>query len=175
MANAILVADMIKGFCEPGHPLYVGESIRAIIPRIQQLLDRELKQGSKIFYVCDTHTPNDPEFRIFLPHCIEGTEETEVIPELAPFPGEIVRKHRYSAFYDTDLEERLRQMQPDKLIICGDCTSICVLFTAADAINRGFPVEVYSDCVADFDSEAHSFALRHMEKVLGARLKNLEE
>lgn len=175
MASAVLVADMIRGFCEPGYPLYVGDSIREIIPRIQALLDRELEKGSKIFFLCDNHTPDDPEFQMFAPHCIQGTVETEIIPELARYPGEIITKRRYSAFYGTDLGQRLLDLQPDKLIICGDCTSICVLFTAADAVNRGYTVDVLADCVADFDPEAHRFALRHMQRILGVRLVTLEE
>ncbi|MDP2661596.1 MAG: isochorismatase family cysteine hydrolase [Dehalococcoidia bacterium] len=170
MTSAVLVADMIRGFCEPGRPLYVGDTIRAIIPGIQRLLDMELRRGSKVFYLCDNHVPDDPEFRMFPAHCLEGTAETEVIPELAAYPGDIIRKARYSAFYGTALEQKLKDLTPDRLLVCGDCTSICVLFTVADAVNRGYPVDVVRDCVADFDQEAHAFALRHMERVLGARL-----
>ncbi len=170
MTSVVLVADMIRGFCEPGYPLYVGDTIRAIIPRVQGLLDRELKRGSKVFYLCDNHVPDDPEFRMFPPHCLEGTTETEIIPELSACTGDVIPKSRYSAFYGTALEERLKDLKPDRLLVCGDCTSICVLFTVADAVNRGYPVDVVQDCVADFDQEAHAFALRHMERVLGARL-----
>jgi nicotinamidase/pyrazinamidase len=44
------------------------------------------------------------------------------------------------------------------------------MHTVADARNRDYPVEVPVDCVASFDEEAHKWALRHMEKILGARL-----
>jgi nicotinamidase/pyrazinamidase len=40
----------------------------------------------------------------------------------------------------------------------------------AGARNRDYPVEIYTDCVASFDEEAHRFALKHMEKILGAKL-----
>lgn len=174
MPNVVLVIDMLRGFCEPGYPLYVGESIRAIIPMVQELLRRELETGSRVIYVCDRHAPDDLEFRIFPPHCVADTPEAQVIPELAPFPGDIVYKSRYSGFYGTDLEQRLKETRPERVLACGDCTSICVLFTVADARNRDYPVDVYSDCVADFDPEAHAFALRHMERVLGARLVSLK-
>lgn len=174
MPNIVLVADMIRGFCEPRFPLYV-EGVRDIIPRIQELLRRELAQGSKIIYLCDHHSADDPEFRMFPPHCVAGTAETEVIPELARFPGTIVHKTRFSGFFGTDLDKRLEEEGPEKIAVCGDCTSICILFTVADARYRGYPVDVYKDCVADFDPEAHRFALRHMEKVLGARVISLED
>src|SRR3990170_4937424 len=129
MGNVVLVADMIRGFCEPEYPLYVGDSIREIIPRIQELLRRELAKGSQIIYICDCHSQNDAEFRMFSPHCVSGTAETEVIPELREFPGDVLYKSRFSAFYGTDLEQRLEELAPERLIMCGDCTSICVLFT----------------------------------------------
>ena len=174
MANVVIVGDMIRGFCEPGYPLYVGEAIREIIPRVQELLRRETEKGSRIIYICDCHSPDDQEFSMFPPHCVAGSAETEVIPELRQFPGDVVYKNRFSAFYGTDLEKRLQEIGPERVIVCGDCTSICVLFTVADARFRGYAVDVYKDCVADFDPEAHAFALKHMERVLGARLVSLE-
>ncbi len=170
MANAVLVVDMLRGFLEEGYPLYIGENSRRIIPNIQRLLERELGQGSKIFFICDNHDPDDLEFKMFPPHCIEGTVEAEVIPELAKYPGEIIAKKRYSGFFGTSLEEKLSQLKPKKLIICGVLTNICVMHTTADARNRDYEVEVPTDCVASPDDEAHHFALEHIEKVLGARL-----
>ncbi|MFQ6002086.1 MAG: cysteine hydrolase family protein, partial [Anaerolineae bacterium] len=114
--------------------------------------------------------PGDKEFEIFPPHCVEGTEEAEIIPELDSYPGQRLPKRRYSAFYDTDLDERLAALKAEKLIVCGVCTDICVLHTVADARNRDYPVEIYTDCVASFDQEAHRFALKHMENILGAKL-----
>lgn len=170
MANAMLVIDMLRGFLEEGYPLYTGEKSRRIIPNIQRLLERELTLGSKIFFICDNHDPDDPEFKMFPPHCIEGTVEAEVIPELAKYSGEIIIKKRYSGFFGTQLEEKLAQLKPEKLIICGVLTDICVMHTTADARNRDYEVEVPTDCVASPDDEAHRFALEHIDKVLGARL-----
>jgi len=170
MANAVLVTDMLRGFMEEGRPLYCGANARRIIPNIQRLLERELAAGSKIFFVCDHHDEDDLEFRMFPPHCIADTIETEVIPELAKFPGEIARKKRYSSFAGTDLALRLKKLEPEKIIICGVCTDICVCHTAADARNLDYPVEVPVDCVASFDEKAHAYALRHMEKVLGVKV-----
>lgn len=170
MANAVLVVDMLRGFLEEGYPLYIGEKCRRIIPNIQNLLERELERGSRTFFICDNHDPDDLEFKMFPPHCIEGTAEAEVIPELAKYPGEIIPKKRYSGFFGTSLEEKLKELRPEKLIICGVLTNICVMHTTADARNRDYEVEVPTDCVASPDAEAHRFALEHIEKVLGARL-----
>jgi nicotinate phosphoribosyltransferase len=170
MANVILVIDMLRGFMEEGNPLYCGDRARRIIPNIQSLLERELAQNASVFFICDHHDPDDLEFKMFPPHCVAGTAEAEVIPELARYPGEVILKKRYSAFYDTDLEEKLKQLKPEKIIVCGVCTDICVCHTVANARNRDYPVEVPVDCVASFDEKAHYFALEHIERVLGARL-----
>ncbi|GAH03381.1 unnamed protein product, partial [marine sediment metagenome] len=146
MANAVLVVDMLRGFLEEGYPLYCGARARRIIPNVQGLLEQELAQGSRVFFLCDHHSPDDPEFKMFPPHCLEGTAEAEVIPELARYQGEVIPKRRYSAFFDTPLEEKLNQLKPEKLIICGVCTDICVLHTVADARNRDYKVEVPVDC-----------------------------
>jgi len=170
MANAVLVVDMLKGFLEEGYPLYIGAEARGIIPDIQRLLESEIDHGSQIFFICDNHDPDDLEFKMFPPHCIVGTAEAEVIPELSAYPGEIIPKKRYSGFYGTKLEEKLKELKPDRLIICGVLTNICVMHTTADARNRDYEVEIPVNCVASPDEAAHRFALEHMDKVLGARL-----
>ena len=68
MPNAVLVADMLRGFLEEGYPLYCGPQARRIIPNIKQLLERELAKGSKVFFICDNHDPDDLEFKMFPPH-----------------------------------------------------------------------------------------------------------
>ncbi|MBA7504418.1 hypothetical protein ES706_03061 [subsurface metagenome] len=170
MARAVLVSDMLCGFFEEGYPLYCGTEARNIIPNVKRLLERELEQNSKIFYVCDHHMPDDPEFTMFPPHCIEGTAEAEIIPELSPYPGEIIPKRTFSSFYNTPLDEKLEALKPKTIVICGVCTHICVLHAVIDARNRGYEVEIPVDCVASFDNRAHFFALDYMEKVLGAKL-----
>ncbi len=173
MANVILVVDMLRGFLEEGYPLYCGARARGIIPAVQRLLEQELARGSRVFFLGDHHTPDDAEFKMFPRHCIEGTAEAEVIPELAGYQGEVIPKRRFSAFFDTPLEVKLLKLKPERLIVCGVCTDICVLHTVADARNRDWEVEVPVDCVASFDEKAHHFALEHMEKTLGAKLTSL--
>ena len=170
MARVVIVSDMLRGFLEEGYPLYCGSEARHIIPNIQRLLERELEQGSKIFYLCDHHKPDDPEFKMFPPHCIEGTEEAELIPELSQYPGEIIPKRTFSGFYNTSLDKRLKAIKPETIVVCGVTTHICVLSAVIDARNRDYEVEVPVDCVASLDKKTHAFALDYMEKVLGAKL-----
>jgi len=163
----ILVVDMLKGFLEKGN-LFCGDEARKIIPHVVDLL-KSARRG-KIFFICDNHDKNDREFKMFPPHCIKGTEESKVIDELSSFKGEIIPKTRYSGFFNTSLEKRLLETKPDKVIVVGVCTDICVLYTVADLRSRDYKVEVPKKCVASFDREAHKFALKHIEKILGATI-----
>ncbi len=170
MSNVVLVIDMLVGFLEKGHNLYCGDDARGIIPNVKRLIEDEQAKGSKVIFVCDTHERDDLEFQMFPVHCVTGTEEAELIPELSGYPGDVLRKRRYSAFFETDLAQRLQKLGPQKVLICGVCTDICVMHTTADARNRDYLVEVPTDCVATFDPEAHEHALQHMDKILGAKL-----
>jgi len=173
MSNVVLVVDMLIGFMEPGKNLYCGDEARQIIPNIKRLIESEHAAGSSIIFIADTHDPDDLEFEMFPVHCVRGTEECEVIPELADYVTVTLQKRRYSAFYETDLEKRLKTLNPEKIILVGVCTDICVMHTTADARNRDYAVEVPTDCVASFDLDAHRHALDHMEKILGAKLTSL--
>ncbi len=172
MANVVLVTDMLVGFLVDGNNLYCGDEAREIIPRVRRLIEAEQARGSSVIFICDTHDPDDLEFEMFPVHCVRGTEEAELIPELRDYDGIRLQKRRYSAFFDTTLDAMLAELSPDKLIICGVCTDICVLHTAADARNRDYKVDIPTDCVASFDLQAHDNALAHMEKILGATLVN---
>jgi len=64
----------------------------------------------------------------------------------------------------------LRELKITKVRMVGVCTNICVLYTAADARMRGYEVQVDPRGVASFDEEAHSWALKEMEKTLGVTI-----
>ena len=170
MADVVIVVDMLRGFLEEGRALDCGPTARAIVPNVRRLLEAERLRGSHLIFLADTHDPDDKEFAVFPPHCVRSTEETEVTPELAGLATEIIPKRRYSGFFGTNLDARLRELAPSKITVCGICTDICVMHTVADARNRDYPVEVPVDCVATFDEEAHRCALQHMERVLGVKL-----
>ena len=171
-SSALLVIDMQRGFLEDGHPLFCGEEARRIIPLVSKLVEEALGRGTPVFFSADAHDPNDREFKIFPPHCIKGTSEAEIIPELAVYldRSTLIETSSYSAFFATDLHERLQEAGVRDLNVCGVCTDICVMHTVADAYYRGYGIEVRRDCVASFDRDAHTFALRHMKSVFGARI-----
>jgi nicotinamidase/pyrazinamidase len=58
----------------------------------------------------------------------------------------------------------------DEVHVVGVCTSICVMETVKELFDRDMPALVYEQGVADFDPEAHAFALKHMQRIMGAKV-----
>jgi nicotinamidase/pyrazinamidase len=171
MKRALVVIDMIEDFVHEGGALYCGPSMTKIVPVIQRELERARSTGEPVVYLTDEHLPDDGEFAQFPPHAIKGSNGARIVPEVAPRDGDVViPKRRYSGFFGTDLDITLRERDVDTLRLVGDCTNICVLYTAADARNLGYAVEVVRDGVTSFDLEAHADALRELEKTLGAKI-----
>jgi ureidoacrylate peracid hydrolase len=81
---------------------------------------------------------------------IRDTWNTEIVPELAPEPGDIVLyKHRYSGFYETDLDKVLKSRSIKSLIFTGCTTSVCVESTIRDAMFRDYTCLLLADCTAE--------------------------
>ncbi|MBM4434024.1 MAG: cysteine hydrolase [Chloroflexi bacterium] len=171
MRRALVVVDMIHDFAHESGALYCGPSMPRIIPVVRSEIERARASGEPVVYLTDAHLPDDAEFQMFPPHAIVGTKGAEIVPEVAPAEGDvIIPKRRYSGFFGTDLDITLRERAVDTLRLVGDCTNICVLYTAADARNLGYAVEVVRDGVTSFDEGAHRGALRELERTLGAKL-----
>ena len=95
--------------------------------------------------------------------CLEGTPESEIHPGLAPRPGEkVVLKHRYSAFYNTDLETVLRCLEVEQLVITGVMTNLCCESTARDAYFRDYKVFFTADGTGTVSDEMHVASLLNL-------------
>lgn len=163
---ALIVTDMLNDFIDPKGALYVGPSGRDIIPFVAQKAAETRAGGGVVIFVCDAHAPDDREFEQFGAHAVQGTWGSQVIPELPLLPGDQREdKTRYSALFNTELENILKREGVSQVELVGVCTSICVMFTAVGLLDRGFHCRVYQEGVADFDPKAHVFALEHMEKL----------
>jgi nicotinamidase-related amidase len=165
------VIDMLNDFLDPGGSLYMGAQAREIIPFVAQKIAAFRAQGAVVIFVCDAHAPDDPEFQAFPAHAVKGRWGAGVIPELTPAPGDYrVDKTRHSAFAHTNLDDILHQEQVTAVHVVGVLTSICVLETVKELFDRDLPALVYQQGVADADPEAHRFALKQMQRVLGAQV-----
>lgn len=173
--KTLIVVDVQEGFTRQGN--LASETCTKALPRIREIVERELEAGTPVIFTKDSHRDGDPEFEMFPPHCLVGTPEHELAEELRDLESKahaVVQKTRYSAFYGTDLDRNLRDLAPDEVHVIGVCTDICVLHTTADLRNRDYRVVVHRDGVETFDAPGHPnedvnrWALGHIEGILGA-------
>ena len=169
--KALIIVDMLNDFIDEKGVLYCGETAQSIIPFIKKKLATYRNSGDLVIYLQDAHDEDDKEFERFPSHCISGTWGNEIIPQLAPKPGEkVVPKKRFSGFYGTDLESILDSAEVDEVEVVGVCTSICVMDTAGGLANRDYKITVPIKGVTDFDQEFHEFSLKRMQQIYGASL-----
>ncbi len=169
--RALLVIDMLKDFIEEGGALYCGGASRAIIPFVKEKIEEFRKKGDPVIFIMDSHRPDDPEFGLFGKHCIENTEGAKLGGGIQSRDKDfIVKKTTYDGYYNSNLGKVLEENSIKDVYLVGVCTSICVMETAGSLAKRGYNVAVFRDGVADFDKDAHEFALKRMKALYGAEV-----
>ena len=178
MSELLVVVDMQNGFLREGN--LASERCLAVLPTVRAEVDAALAEGRRVLFTADTHEVGDAEFTVFPEHCIRGTREADLVDELLPLLARddvlLLRKRRYSALFETEMEGHLHRFGIDSVRICGVCTDICVLHTAADLRNRDLPVTVAVAATGTFEGPGHpadavqEHSLRHLHRVLGAQL-----
>lgn len=162
MKPAIIVVDMLKdNLKESARNPYVQEG-KAIIPNLKKLLSESRKRGFPIIFACDSFLQGDFIFKGRMKvHSLRGTRGAEVVDDLRPEPMDIVLpKRRFSAFFKTDLDQTLRLLNVDTIVVTGMTTEVCVLMTVMDGLSHDFSVIILEDCSASRNEEFHQGCLR---------------
>jgi len=186
--TAVLVIDMQNDFGSPGGMFDRAgidiSGIRQVVPAIARVLATARQVGIPVVHVRMAHRPDLTDAgALDGPHrrkhermlvgetdaLIEGTWNTEILPELRPLEGEpVVTKQRYSGFFETELDSVLRRLGARHLVVTGCTTSVCVESTVRDAMFRDYSCLVLEDCVAEpIGPENHEASLRTIELLLG--------
>lgn len=169
--RVIVIVDALKGYLEEDNPLYCGDESRKIIPLIKNYVKRE---ACPVLFICDSHSDNDPEFRLLGKHSMTGTKGAEIIPELEELGGISFEKETFSAWENPEFAQfMLEQVSPaTTLIFMGVCTDICIFHNVAGAHFHGFEkLVVPSKCVSSFNQQNHEIALQWMNKQFGALIE----
>jgi nicotinamidase-related amidase len=164
--SALLVIDMQKFFLDPASPSFTCGGL-AIIPTIKRLVEAFRRENRPVIFTQHVHHPDNIDSGIMKwwweGMCIEGSPESEIHRELAPLPSEkVVLKHRYSAFYNTDLETVLRCLKVEDLVITGIMTNICCESTARDAYFRDYRVFFLANGTGSINEEMHLASLLNL-------------
>ncbi len=182
---ALLVVDMQNDFVRIGAPLEVPDA-RATIAVHNTLIDNfRSRELPIVFTRFLSHTyPNllwnwSPECQPDTKCCWKGHLRTyedaanpldcsDIIQEIHPEPGDvIIEKHGYGAFHGTPLNDILRSIGVNSLVITGTVTQICVEETAREAFHFGFMTTVVEDAVSSFDAELHAATLKNFAMKFG--------
>ena len=175
---ALLVVDMENDFVAEGAPLDTPAA-RAMVPRLREALDACRTAGIRVVYTAHEHRRDGSDLGLFSftppiasgRALVSGTPGVEIYPDVAPLPGEhIVRKHRFSGFFATDLDLLLRAWGMDTVIIAGATTENCCFSTARDALFRDYKVVFLSDATATFDYDDLGFGAMTADEVHRAML-----
>ena len=178
---ALLCIDFQRDFVEPGG---FGESLgndvsllRSTIEPTRRVLDAARRHGWTVVHTREGHRPDlsdlfpakrdrgRPTLRIgddgpMGRLLVRGSEGHDIVPELAPAPGEVVLdKPGKGSFYATDLETILRARGITHLVVTGVTTEVCVQSTVREANDRGFESLVLSDCTGSYFPEFYESAL----------------
>ena len=199
--TAVIVVDMQNDFGSPNGMFELSgidtTQIRAVVPTIAGVLAAARQAGIKIIYLkmgfqpdlSDASRPDAPIWRVHEGRhvgetvtapdgsssrvLIHDTWNTEILDELRPETGDIViKKNRYSGFYETELHETLQRLGITDLIVTGCTTSVCVESTIRDASFRDYRCVLLSDCTAepighDLARSNHDASVLLIELMLG--------
>jgi biuret amidohydrolase len=178
---ALLCIDFQRDFVEPGG---FGESLgndvsrlRSAIEPTRAVLAAFRDRGWTVIHTREGHRPDltdlfpakrdrgNPSLRIGEEGpmgrlLVRGSTGHDIVPELAPQPGEVVLdKPGKGSFYATDLETILRARGITHLVVTGVTTEVCVQSTVREANDRGFESLILSDCTGSYFPQFHESAL----------------
>lgn len=180
--TALIVVDMQNAFLEEGAPYEVSLG-REIIPKLGELIDFCRAHKIPIIWTRSDHSypygglmlkkfPPIRDKQVLW----KGTHGADFYPKMTqPRDGEYqVVKHKYDAFYQTDLDLLLRNLGAKTIIITGVDTSVCCESTARSAFFRDYQVLFASDGNASFSPEAHQATLNVLHFLFG-RVATVDE
>lgn len=161
---AVLVHDMQRYFLRP---FPAGRSPRTeLVANIAKLLAAARTAGVPVFYTAQPGGMSREDrgllHDLWGPGMGVGEVDRGIAGEVAPEPGDtVLTKWRYSAFFRSDLEERLRKVGRDQLVVCGVYAHMGCLITACDAFSRDIEPFLVADALADLSLDDHLMALRY--------------
>lgn len=158
---ALIIIDMVKDLFDPQRNLPIASHAAAIIDPINSLSGRFRERGWPVVFATDAFHQDDFIFTGSMPpHALAGTFGAEIIDGLDRATGDHwLPKPRFSAFFNTGLEDWLRERSVTLCAVAGVATHFCVLTTVMDALCHGFKAVFVEDCTAAPTAAVHEHIL----------------
>jgi nicotinamidase-related amidase len=174
VAAALIVIDMLNPYeHEDAEPLM--ESVADIVPSLRELIRRAPEAGLLTVYVNDNHGDWTAGRDKLTQRAMAGAAPHLIEPIAPPEDMPFVVKARHSVFYGTQLEYLLRQEGVDRLVLTGQVTEQCILYSALDAYVRHFEVVVPRPAVAHIYEDLAEAAFRMMRENMRAEVADSVE
>ena len=188
-----LDVDTQRDFMLPTGALYVPGAER-MIPKLRRLFDFARKNEITVLSTVDAHTPDDPEFQQFPPHCVQGSEGQRKLDEtLLPRPlilpnkpvdrnlVEAVQKHQQIIIekqtldvFSNPVAERMQRVLPPRAIAFGVATEYCVKLECLGLRRLGVQTAVISDAIRALSPKGEKEALQEM-RLAGVEFITLDQ
>jgi nicotinamidase-related amidase len=173
--TAVLVIDMLNSY---GHEdaEKLTTSVEHIVEPLAGLVAEARKRDDvDLIYVNDNYGDFAANQDDLVRQALEG-ERPDLVEPIVPDAGvRFLQKVRHSAFYATSLAYLLNQLHTKRVILTGQVTEQCILYTALDAYVRHFQVVVPPDAVAHIEADLGKAALRMMEENMRAEVESAEK
>lgn len=168
-ATALLVIDMLNPY-EHEDAETLARSVSKIVEPLASLVELARENELDVVYVNDNYEDYAATRDDLVRRALEG-RHPELIEPIVPAEGsDFLQKVRHSAFYGTVLDHLLRRREISKLVLAGQVTEQCILYTALDAYVRHYEIRLPHDAVADIEPALGTAALQMMERNMRAEV-----
>jgi nicotinamidase-related amidase len=167
--TALLVIDMLNTYEHEDAEL-LTDSVTRVVEQMSDLIARAVDADAPVIYVNDNYADWNSSQEELARRAMEGTRPDLVEPVLPPAEVDFVLKARHTIFYMTPLEYLLWQRDIGRLVLVGQVTEQCILYSALDAYVRHYEVTVPSDGVAHIHEKLADAALDMMGRNMDAEI-----
>jgi nicotinamidase-related amidase len=166
--TALIVTDMLNSYDhEDGDEL--AECVREKLPAIVHLRDQARQDDDTLLvYANDNYDRWEAGREDLVEQALEGRHPDLVEPIAPRDPVPFIAKGRHSVFYETALDHLLRVNEVERIVLAGQVTEQCILYSAHDGYLRGFEIWVPPDAVAHIHPEFAEAAIGMMERNMHA-------
>jgi nicotinamidase-related amidase len=168
--TAVLVIDMLNAYRHEDAELLTANVTDIIDPLVGIIGTARARDDVDLIYVNDNYGDFTADHDDIVRSALEGARPDLVEPIVPDDQCRFLTKVRHSAFYATPLAYLLGRLETKRLILTGQVTEQCILYTALDAYVRHLPMVVPPDAVAHIDAELGKAALKMMERNMSAEI-----
>jgi nicotinamidase-related amidase len=173
-SSALIVIDMLNPY-EHEDADELAAHVAEIVDPVRRVIGRTRESDAELVYVNDNYGDFSASRGQLVERARCGRHPELVEPIVPDDDCDLLQKVRHSAFYSTSLEYLLRQREVTQLILTGQVTEQCILYTALDAYVRHYSVCVPADAVAPIDPELGDAALRMMQRNMRAEIVTVDD